>query len=393
MTIANRLTPSTPLELSFGSQPVSAGTKVTTLIGHLAATGSTVDPYTTHEVVNFGDPDAAKAEVDALAGAGSMAGKMAYAFVKSNSAVNRGSFPAFRMLFLADDDTDFGTADAAFAPLKLLRSDCIVSPYDSSSAALVTKLDALAALLSGPDRDLMGQFGTTIVAATLEDDTTVLAFTFDSQYLVLPWLRDTAVAPSQSAAEIAAAFAAVMLVTPLPYVPLTTEELGGILPPVTKSDFIEVSPTGLSEAALVVGVSPLYCTPDGAVRILRSRTSRLTIDGTTPATAYIDWQDFQVLYDFREVSYLRLQQPDFKKAKASLNTAALLKDEILRLAAGFEDLQAFQKVKELASQFVVAPSSGTRGRFDFMIPVNVVPGLYVIAGNIQATTQFDTFTL
>ena len=76
-------------------------------------------------------------------------------------------------------------------------------------------------------------------------------------------------------------------------------------------------------------------------------------------------------------------------AKASATIAALLKDEILRQALVFENAGAFQGVKYLADQFQVAPSTTMRGRFDFKIPVNVIPGLYVIAGNIQGVIDGD----
>jgi hypothetical protein len=118
--------------------------------------------------------------------------------------------------------------------------------------------------------------------------------------------------------------------------------------------------------------------------------------GLIPRTAYFDWQDLVVLNDFRESCFLITQNPPFNNnpggAKASIDIAKKLKDEILREAFEFETAGAFQAVKSLAPEFIVAPSTSSRGRFDFKIPVNVVPGLYVIAGNIQAVTSFD-FTL
>ncbi len=52
-------------------------------------------------------------------------------------------------------------------------------------------------------------------------------------------------------------------------------------------------------------------------------------------------------------------------------------------------------MKTLAPQFLVQPSLTSRGRFDFKIPVNVLPGLFVIAGNIQGVSgpSFGDFTL
>ena len=77
--IADRKTPSVPIEITFGAGPIATGTKYTTLIGHMAASGGTGAAYQVHTVQNAGDPVAAKAEVDALAGTGSQIGLMAAA--------------------------------------------------------------------------------------------------------------------------------------------------------------------------------------------------------------------------------------------------------------------------------------------------------------------------
>ena len=68
-------------------------------------------------------------------------------------------------------------------------------------------------------------------------------------------------------------------------------------------------------------------------------------------------------------------------------------DEALRLAAVMEENSMFQYVKQLAPYFQVQRNASDRHRFDVLVPVNVVPGLHVIASNIQAGTQFDTVTV
>lgn len=391
--IADRLTPSTPLELTFGQQPVATGRKIATLLGHklLAAPGA---DYFVHDMISVGDPTAAKLEVEALAGVGSEIALMAERFVKANSIPGRSNFPPFRVVLLPSAEDEYGPADEALEALKTLRTDMLVSCYDAAPTALLrTKLTDLAALLSGPDRDANGQFGTTCVMATLAASATALALDIDNMYMTVPYLQDTSVAKSQAPGLVAAGVAGVMLGSQFPYLPLMDQHVGGMLPPVLKSDFILSGPTELSEAALVAGLAPLKVDSAGRVRMIRSRLTRTTIDGNVPATAYIDWQDIQVLYDYRESVYLRLQQPDLKPKKASINTARLVKDEILRLAKAFELAEAFQSVDKLAKFFIVQPSATSRGRFDFKIPVNVVPGMQVIAGNIEATTQFDQFTV
>jgi phage tail sheath gpL-like len=392
--IANRLTPSTPIEITFGQQPVATGRKIASLIGHRAAAGGTGTTYSVYEVANVGDPTAAKTEVDAIAGTGSELGKMAEAFVKANSIPGRSNFPPFRIVLLANADADYGPADEALEALKPLRSDLIVSPYDAQPTALLrTKLTDLCALISGPDRDANGQFGSTAVMASIVASASALAINADNKYLTIPYLQDTSVVKSQPAAIVASCIAAIMLGSVFPYLPLMDQEAGGLIPPALKSDYILSGSTELSELALVAGLAPLKVDAAGRVRMIRSRLTKVTTDGITPATAYFDWQDMQVLYDFRESVFLRLQQPDLKPKKASITTAKLIKDEILRIAKSFEEAEAFQSVNALAPQFIVQPSASSRGRFDFKIPVNVLPGLQVVAGNIEASTQFDAFTV
>ncbi len=202
---------------------------------------------------------------------------------------------------------------------------------------------------------------------------------------------------SQSSAEVASANAGGMAALSFPYVPLQGVICGGLIPPRKSSDWIVVDPAGASEAALQAGLAPLVISAGATVLFLRTRTTWVTqADNVTPVTAYFDWQPLNILNDFKETCFLVAQNPPFNNnpggTKASAQVAALFKDEVLREAQSYEDQGAFQGVKTLAPQFIVAPSTSSRGRFDFKIPVNVLPDLYVIAGNIQATTVGD-FTL
>jgi phage tail sheath gpL-like len=391
-TIADRKTPSTPLQITFGSQPIATGTKQAILIGHMLVSG-TAPVNSSYQMQNVGDPDLARMEVEALAGVGSEISLMAQAFVTANSAVpGSANFPAFQVVFLASTETAFGTSTAALTTIKHLRADLIVSCYDASNATNRGLLLAFAALISGPDRDLNGQFGSFIVNASVVTSVTALAFDVDNQYMVLPYLQDTAESPSQSPAIIASGCAAILLASAFPHNPLANAQIGGLLPPVNASDRILSGPTELSELCLSAGLCPLKVDGSGNVRFIRTVTTRVTVDGTVPATAYFDWQDLVVLNDFREDCFLIINGPSIANQKASLSTAALIKDQILQLASLYEDEQAFQGVTSLASLFIIQPSTTSRGRFDFQIPINVVPGLAVVAGNIVATTLFD-FTL
>ena len=66
--------------------------------------------------------------------------------------------------------------------------------------------------------------------------------------------------------------------------------------------------------------------------------------------------------------------------------------EMLRLANLFQDQTMFQAVQQLAPQFQIQNNPSDRSRFDYLTPINVVPGLHVMAGNIQAGTQFDVIS-
>jgi hypothetical protein len=538
--ISDRLTPSTPIEITFAAQPIATGRKFTTLFGHMAASGAVAAPYSVYNVVNVGDPAAALAEVNALAGAGSQIGAMAKAFVLANTGVTVArNIPAFRVVFLPSTELHFGPNQEAINAVKFLRSDMLVSCYPASDSTNLGTLQALCSLISGIDRDLQGQFGSFVMVGSIDPLATAEAYDINSNQCVVAFMPDsntaavagvtgtttsgsnvlssvaqaaftptatlssssttlTAVSstagiypgasvtgtdiPSNTIVEavtvnsltisnfptgnvssetitvtnlptagiypgaqvsgtgipsgtvvesvgmssltlsnnassshssesitvqnvisqppeiLASALAAVMMQSAFPYNPLQGMTVGGLVPPQISSDRIDVNPSGASEAALVAGLAPLYVQAGGTVGIIRTRTTYVLLpDNVTAVTAYFDWQDLVVLNDFREDCFAITQNPPFNNnpggTKASQFIANLLKDEILREAQDYETQGAFQGVKTLAPQFIVQPSTTSQGRFDFQIPVNVVPGLFVIAGNIQAVSGIGNFTL
>lgn len=467
-SIADRLTPSTPIELTYGAQPVAVGRKFTTLFGHKASSGDTGVDYQVYEVVNVGDGDAAKAEVDALAGAGSQIGKMAKAFVDANVLAGRSNYPAFRVVLLPNSELHFGPSGEAINAVKNLRNDMLVSCYPASDSTNRTTLQNLAILLSGPDRDLKGQFGSFYTVGSLDVLSTAITYAINSRYGIVAYLQDTNTAllsavdgdttsgsniianiastagilvgahvvgtgipvgavvekvnkssvqisanatatgsavsldfqnvVSQPAEIVAAAHAAGLMSLAAPYNPVQGVAIGGLVPPHKASDLIDVDPNGASEQALNAGLSPLTVQPGGIVGYIRSRTTAVfKPDNVTKLTSYFDWQDIVNMYDFREVCYQVSQNPPFNNnpggTKASQQIADKFKDEVLREAMAFEQQGRFQFVKELSKFFVVQVSTTSRGRFDFRIPVDVTPGLYVIAGNIVAVAFTDNFTL
>src|ERR1700685_3689024 len=138
--IANRLTPSVPLELTFGAQPIATGRKFTTLFGHMASAPGTGTPYQVYNVVNVGDPVAAQNEVNALAGVGSQIGKMVAAFVNANAVIGGTNFPAFRVVLLPYAELHFGPNQEAITAIKPFRSDMLVSCYPAGDSTNRTTL-------------------------------------------------------------------------------------------------------------------------------------------------------------------------------------------------------------------------------------------------------------
>lgn len=540
-SIANRLTPSVPMQITFGAQPVATGNKITTLFGHMLASPGTGVPYQVYSVVNVGDPVAAKNEVDALAGVDSQIGLMAEAFVNANAAkTGSTNFPAFRVVLIPSNRSDFGPNEEATEAVKGLRSDMFVSCYAASDSANRGKLLALCQLISGIDRDLQGQFGSFMTVGSLDALATAVAYAINSPMVEVAYLPDSntatvpfhadtedgsavlsaasrvaltptgdttsgsavisamssvaniypgalitgtgipagaivekvltvnsvqisAVATSSNTAEalsivntpatvgiypgavvsgtgipvgakvvsvdrtsvtldqeatadgtsvalsalnmvsqpaeiVAAAHAGAQMASAVPYNPLQGVVIGGLIPPRKSSDWIQIDPAGSSEAALIGGLSPLFVQPGGTVAFVRTRTTWvLKSDAVTPITAYFDWQELVALNDYREAIYQVSQNPPFNNnpggTKASQQIADKFKDEGIRVAVQFEEAGMFENVQLLSKFFQCVPSASNRGRFDFKYPVEVLPGLMVLAGNIEAVSDLGAFTV
>lgn len=392
-SIGQQKTPGRPTEITFGAETgLPSDEQGLILIGH-AASGAT-GTNTLVTISNVGDLTAASGEVAAKFGDGSELAKMVLAAVKVNEAV--GTFPTIKACVLGDAET--GIPVAAQNAIKAKPGSFIVSPYDlSTSTANRTILKDLATAMSGAQRVENNQFGSFGVGASQVSDGSTL-FKMDTQFLIGCWLRDTGTgpdAPEYSLGEVAAACAARMASNGVPFNPLDDETLLGIPAPKKDSDWITVGAGLESETALQQGWTPLQVKPNGDVAFVRTVTGRLSPDGSgSPlVTAYYDVQDFQVLYFWRKTIYTRFSQPDFKKTKASTANGQNIKSEAVRLAQQFQDQNMFQAVDQLAKKFKVERNLSDRHRFDLLTPVNVIPGLHVIATNVQATTEFDVVTI
>lgn len=402
-TIGQQKTPSRPVEIALGAEDsLPSDLQRLLLIGAMGLTGGpsgggsvsgTSLPYTLVQLVSVASVAAASGEVATKFGDGSQLAKMVLAAVRANEA--NSVHPTIECVTLPQGAVDFGPADAALTvAAQQSKADLRVSPFDGNGATLRNKLSAHCALVSGAQRTSNGQYGSTGVVAnySVTDPATLPAP--DTQYLMAVWFRDTGSNP-YSLAELAAACGARAAGQGVPFNPLDSTTIDGVTAPVSTSNWISVGAGLESETALNKGWTPLRVKPNGDVAFVRTITTRITVDadGVTAVNSYYDLQDFQVLYYFRKTVATRFSQVDFTNVKASEDKARNAKGEIVRMMQAFEDDQMFQAVAQLAKLVVVERNATDRSRFDVFIPVNVVPGLHVIATRIEAGTLFDSFTV
>lgn len=389
-SIGSQKTPGRPVEITFAAETgLPSDLQEVLLIGRAASGATGVD--TVIVINNSGDLTAATAEANTKFGSGSEMAKMVIAAVTANSG--KSSLPALKAVPLLSSATAIGAT--AVAAIKKVKADFIVSPFDGNSdSANRTVLKDLCLTMSGAQRVENNQFGSFGVMANKSVTDPSLLFKFDSQYLVGVWFRDTGSNP-YSIGEVAAACAARMAGNGIPFNPLDDDTVVGLTAPASMGDWASVGQGLESESCLNQGWTPLWVKPNEEVAFVRTVTGRLSADGSgTPVVeAYYDVQDFQVLYYWRKTLYTRFSQPDFKKRKASDSAAQDIKSEAIRLATAFEDQNMFQAVSKLAKSFLVERSATDRHRMDVKTPVNVIPGLHVIATNVEATTLYDTVTV
>lgn len=388
-SIGQQKTPGRPIEITFAADTgFPSDSQPVLLIGH--AEDGTTGTNTVIVINNSGDLAAASGEATAKFGAESELTKMVVAAVKANSGSS--TYPLLKVCPLADAETTIPVA--AQTAIARTQASFIVTPYDlQTDSANRTILKNLAQLMSGAQRTDNNQFGSFGVGANQSESNPSDLFLFDTQFLIGCWLPDTD--PTYSLGEIAAACAAKMAGNGVPFNPLDDITVIGIPAPENSEEWITVGAGLESESCLNQGWTPLFVKPNEEVAFVRTVTGRISADGTgsPPVASYYDVQDFQTLYFWRKTLWTRFSQPDFKQRKASQAAAVEIKSEAIRLAVNFQDNNMFQAVQQLAKEFIVERNASDRSRFDFKTPVNVIPGLHVIAGNIVATTAFDTITV
>jgi phage tail sheath gpL-like len=390
-SIGSQKTPGRPIEITFAPElGLPSDSQQLLLIGHAAPGATGID--TVISINNVADVKAAREEAELKFGVASELSKMVVAAVEANQG--GGTFPAIKCVPLESTETSIPQDAVDAINAARLGIGFIVSPYDlQNDAAERVILKNLAQAMSGAQRVENQQFGTFGVGANFDEADPSLLEAFDTQFLIGIYKRDSA--PTKSLGETAARCAARMAANGIPFNPLDDVSLVGEAAPVDQADWISVGAGLESEVVLSKGWTPLWVKPNSEVAFVRTVTGRISTDGTgdAPVTAYYDVQDFQTLYFWRRTLYTRFSQPDFKQRKASEAAALEIKGEAIRLASTFEDQGMFQAVGKLAKKFQVERNISDRHRFDVLTPVNVIPGLHVIATNILASTEFDVVSV
>jgi phage tail sheath gpL-like len=394
--IGAQLTPGTPTEITFApntNPPNPLRTVV--IIGHAGASGTSASgsvlPYVSTTIVNVADPVACSGEIAPEFGPTSELTAMILSFV--NSLQGGSSFPQIIAIPLASTDTDFGLA---LQTLDKLSCRFVVSPYDGNTSQVNSKaLLAECSAMSAAGRACNNQFGTTAIAANQTTGNPAMLFKYDTQFGDFAWLPDSSGSIPQSIGVLAASYCAQLAQNAIPFNPVNGNILSNIAAPVKQSDWVSVGAGLESETCLQQGWSPLKVTPSEDVAVIRSRTLRVTVGGLgiTAVTSYFDEQDFDVLYYWRQTIVNRFTQVDFTQAKNSAGTEDLALSELIRLADTFQTNGMFQNVAALAKQFIVQQNQTDPSRMDIFTPINVIPGLQVIATNISATTIGDTISV
>lgn len=343
-------------------------------------------------IENFTSEVDAKEECDTKFGSDSEVGKMVVAAINAvkYSNLDPKQQPPIEVLALAEADDDLATLLANNQSMEMPY----VAPWFGADDALLSDLRDHLALVSGPDRGVYGQFKSYGFCSLKDSLATVtpIGISAGSEHLVIPWLKDTEVAPANSIEELNAAVAAVAAVNPTPFNPMNGITLGKVGAPVKRADHLAPDVTGEASMGLAAGLTPLMVNFRGEVEISRMITTRRTVE-TEEDYAYFDLPDWQVLSLYRKNCYLIRQQAKFKRAKADSETLKNLKSAFMSLAKDFEDQKMFQAVDKLAPFFELVKDPTSRSNYTFKIPVNVTPGLHSVGMEAIATTQFDVIEI
>ena len=385
--------PSLNIEVSTEIKGAAVADNTIVIIGHMAASGSSVTANIPVLLENYGDEALIQTECDTKFGAGSEIGEMALAAVKANKYSNMSTkvYPPIQVLPMANGDTDL---EAALLANQTMPMPFVAPYFDLAETALHDTLRDHLNAISASDRGKQGQFGSFGFVPTDDVLGTVspLGIASATEKMVLPWLRDSEVLKANKTYEVAAAVAAVIAANPVPFNPVNEIVIGGLNVPAKASDHHTPSAAGSVALGLSAGLTPLEVNFKGEVVFSRAITS-LRNDAAVEDYAYFDVMDWQVMYFYRKNAYSIARQDRYVRAKNSAATLKNLKSELIVLAKDFESQGMFQHVEKFLDQFTVERPTNNRSAAIFRTPFNVVAGLHNIAIDAIGTDQFDEFEL
>lgn len=183
---------------------------------------------------------------------------------------------------------------------------------------------------------------------------------------------------ASSAAEIAAAYAAVIASETDPARPLDTLALTGIAPPALADRLTRQE----QETALANGITPLEVGPGETVQIVRAISTYTTNAAGSDDIALLDLTTMRTLYYVRQACRDRIRLR-FPRSKLSANTEAAVRSELLDVLKKLEELEIVEAVDANADALVVERSTQDPNRLNAAIPADVVNGLHVFAARVD----------
>lgn len=215
--------------------------------------------------------------------------------------------------------------------------------------------------------------GVAAVTSTLAAGVT-LAAALNSGPITVAVLPGT----SSSAAELAAAYAAVIASETDPARPLNTLPLTGIGVPALADRLTRVE----QETALASGVTPLEVGPGEVVQIVRAISTYTKSAAGADDVSLLDLTTMRTLYYVRDAVRTRIRLR-FPRSKLNDQVAAAVRGEILDVLKKCEELEIVEHVDDNAAALIVERSTQDANRLNAAIPTDVVNGLHVFAGRID----------
>ncbi|GAP66265.1 tail sheath protein [Mizugakiibacter sediminis] len=296
---------------------------------------------------------------------GTIAAKMVQAAVTANRFLDLSCIG----IGVADEVTE-PDITAALDAIAAAGFDVLVSAWQSQVALTALRTHIASVTDAVNQQAVLGVAASTDTLAA----TTTLATALNAGAITLALLPGS----TSSAAEIAAAYAAVIASEQDPARPLNTLPLTGIAPPPLASRLTRTE----QETCLANGVSPLEVGPGEVVQIVRAISTYTKNAAGSADIALLDLTTMRTLYYVRRACRDRIVQR-FPRSKLSGATPEKVRSELLDVLKKLEELEIVENVDANAAALVVERSTQDPSRLNASIPTDVVNGLHVFAARVD----------